>query len=48
MRREGETRLWFSARLGHDMELIVYGHAGQALIAFPSQDGGPPTGKASA
>jgi esterase/lipase superfamily enzyme len=34
-----ETRLWFSARLGHDMELIVYGHAGQALIAFPSQDG---------
>jgi len=34
-----ETRLWFSERLGHDMELIVYGHAGQALIAFPSQDG---------
>jgi esterase/lipase superfamily enzyme len=34
-----ERRLWFSERLGHDMELIVYGHAGQALIAFPSQDG---------
>jgi esterase/lipase superfamily enzyme len=34
-----EARLWFSERLGHDMELIVYGHAGQPLIAFPSQDG---------
>lgn len=37
MRRE--TRLWFSGSLGHDMELIVYGHAGQALLCFPSQDG---------
>ena len=37
MRRE--TRLWFSGNLGHDMELIVYGHAGQPLLAFPSQNG---------
>jgi esterase/lipase superfamily enzyme len=37
MRRE--ARLWFSLNLGHDMELIVYGHAGQAVLAFPSQDG---------
>lgn len=37
MRRE--KRLWFSGNLGHDMELIVYGHAGQPLLAFPSQDG---------
>jgi esterase/lipase superfamily enzyme len=37
MRRE--ERLWFSGNLGHDMELIVYGHAGQPLVCFPSQDG---------
>ena len=37
MRRE--TRTWSSDALGHDMELIVYGHAGQGVIAFPSQDG---------
>jgi esterase/lipase superfamily enzyme len=34
-----EARLWFSDALGHDMELLVFGHAGQALIAFPSQNG---------
>jgi esterase/lipase superfamily enzyme len=34
-----ETRLWFSNSLDHDMEVIVYGHAGQPLLAFPSQDG---------
>ena len=34
-----EHRLWFSGALGHDMELLIYGHAGQALICFPSQDG---------
>ena len=34
-----EERGWFSGNLGHDMELIVYGHAGQPLICFPSQDG---------
>jgi esterase/lipase superfamily enzyme len=37
MRRD-EHR-WFSSHLGHDMELIVYGHAGQPLISFPSKDG---------
>jgi esterase/lipase superfamily enzyme len=34
-----EQRLWFSNALGHDMELLLYGHAGQPLIAFPSQEG---------
>lgn len=37
MRRE-EHR-WFSGNLGHDMDLIVYGHAGQPLLCFPSKDG---------
>ena len=46
MRRE-EHR-WFSGNLGHDMELVVYGHGGQPLICFPSQDGRSATGKASA
>jgi len=34
-----EHRRWFSGSLGHDMDLIVYGHAGQPLICVPSQDG---------
>jgi esterase/lipase superfamily enzyme len=34
-----ETRRWHSDALGHEMELIVYGHAGQPVLAFPSQDG---------
>jgi esterase/lipase superfamily enzyme len=34
-----EARLWFSSALGHDMELLVYGQGGQALVCFPSQDG---------
>ncbi|HUG47029.1 MAG TPA: alpha/beta hydrolase-fold protein [Candidatus Limnocylindria bacterium] len=37
MRRE--SRLWFSPALDHDMELLLYGQGGQALLAFPSQDG---------
>jgi esterase/lipase superfamily enzyme len=37
MRRE--ERRWFSGNLGHDMDLVVYGHAGQPLVCFPSQDG---------
>jgi esterase/lipase superfamily enzyme len=37
MRRE--ERRWFSGNLGHDMDLIVYGHAGQPLICFPSSNG---------
>jgi len=34
-----EVRSWFSGNLGHDMELIVYGHGGQPLICFPSSNG---------
>lgn len=34
-----ERHVWFSSNLGHDMELFVYGHAGQPLVCFPSQDG---------
>lgn len=34
-----ESRLWFSSALGHDMELLIYGQGGPALIAFPSQEG---------
>jgi esterase/lipase superfamily enzyme len=37
MRRD--ERIWFSGNLGHDMELIVYGHGGQPLICFPSSNG---------
>ena len=34
-----EHRRWFSGNLGHDMDLLLFGHAGQPLICFPSQDG---------
>jgi esterase/lipase superfamily enzyme len=34
-----ERHVWFSGHLGHDMEVLVYGHAGQPLVCFPSQDG---------
>lgn len=34
-----ENRLWFSHALGHDMEYRIYGHAGQPVLAFPSQSG---------
>lgn len=37
MRRE--ERSWFSKNIGHDMDLVVYGHAGQPLICFPSSNG---------
>lgn len=37
MRRE-EHR-WFSGNLGHDMDVIIYGHGGQALLCLPSQNG---------
>ena len=37
MRRD-EHR-WFSGNLGHDMDVIVYGHAGKPLVCFPSKDG---------
>jgi esterase/lipase superfamily enzyme len=34
-----EYHKWYSPRLGRDMELKIYGHAGKALIHFPSQGG---------
>jgi len=34
-----DERSWFSAALGQDMALKVYGHAGRPVLAFPSQDG---------
>jgi esterase/lipase superfamily enzyme len=34
-----EHHRWYSEHLGHDMDLLLYGHAGQPLLAFPSQDG---------
>ena len=34
-----ERHVWLSRNLGHDMEVLVYGHAGQPLVCFPSQDG---------
>jgi esterase/lipase superfamily enzyme len=34
-----EEHRWFSGNLGHDMDVIVYGHAGKPLICFPSYNG---------
>ncbi len=34
-----EYHKWFSPRLGRDMELLVFGHAGVPAIAFPSSCG---------
>jgi esterase/lipase superfamily enzyme len=34
-----EYHKWFSHRLGRDMELLVFGHAGVPLIVFPSSQG---------
>jgi len=34
-----EEHRWFSGNLGHDMDVIVYGHAGKPLVCFPSKDG---------
>lgn len=30
---------WFSPRLGRDMELLVFGHAGAKVLMFPTRDG---------
>lgn len=30
---------WYSPRLGQDMELKVYGHAGKPMLVFPTQEG---------
>ncbi len=37
MKREWHT--WFSPRLGRDMELLVFGHAGLPTIVFPTSCG---------
>jgi esterase/lipase superfamily enzyme len=34
-----DHRRWYSRAIGRDMELLLYGHAGQPILAFPSQDG---------
>ena len=34
-----ESHRWYSGSLGRDMELLLYGHAGQPMLAFPSQNG---------
>jgi esterase/lipase superfamily enzyme len=34
-----ENRRWFSGHLGHDMELMLYGHGGKPLLCFPSYNG---------
>jgi esterase/lipase superfamily enzyme len=30
---------WQSAHLGHEMELLVFGHAGARVVVFPTRDG---------
>jgi esterase/lipase superfamily enzyme len=30
---------WYSPRLGRDMELLVFGHAGARVLVFPTRDG---------
>lgn len=30
---------WFSPRMGRDMELLVFGHAGAKVLVFPTRDG---------
>jgi esterase/lipase superfamily enzyme len=34
-----EYHKWWSPSLGQDMELKIYGHAGRAILVFPSQGG---------
>ncbi len=34
-----EYHRWHSPRLGRDMELLVFGHAGAKVLAFPTRDG---------
>jgi esterase/lipase superfamily enzyme len=36
--RRDEHR-WFSGNLGHDMDVIVYGHAGKPVVCFHSREG---------
>lgn len=34
-----EYHRWYSERLGRDMELLVFGHAGAKVLIFPTRDG---------
>lgn len=34
-----EYHCWHSPRLGRDMELLVFGHAGAKVLVFPTRDG---------
>ena len=34
-----EYHKWFSPRLGRDMELLVFGHAGLPILVFPTSGG---------
>jgi esterase/lipase superfamily enzyme len=34
-----EYHCWYSHRVGRDMELLVFGHAGAKVLVFPSRDG---------
>ena len=34
-----EYHKWWSPNLGQDMELKVYGHAGEPILVFPTQGG---------
>jgi len=34
-----EYHRWFSPSLGHDMQLLVFGHAGARVLAFPTSQG---------
>lgn len=34
-----EYHRWHSPRLGRDMELLVFGHAGAKVLVFPTRDG---------
>lgn len=34
-----EYHRWYSHRLGRDMELLIFGHAGAKVLCFPTGDG---------
>ncbi len=34
-----EYHCWYSPRMGRDMELLVFGHAGAKVLVFPTRDG---------
>lgn len=34
-----EYHRWYSTRLARDMELLVFGHAGEKVLVFPTRDG---------